>query len=156
MKILLRVLLLSSLAMPLAAEETRGGAGPAALPKIGTLEATNYYDKEVIVTGKVAQVTIRPSVTFLNLDRPFPNSPFTVTIFHGHSQFYGDANLLKGKAIEVRGKVKNFKDKPEIALDFTNQLTVIGVTNLNIFVAPPRAATPTNAPDQATNFPEIM
>src|SRR6266705_742265 len=65
--------------------------------KIGTLDATNYYDQTIIVTGKVVQVTIRPSVTFLNLDRPFPDSPFAVVIIHGKSSYYGDANALKGK-----------------------------------------------------------
>jgi hypothetical protein len=51
--------------------------------KIGALEATNHYDQTMIVTGKVVQVTIRPSVTFLNLDRTFPNSPFAVVIISG-------------------------------------------------------------------------
>lgn len=106
------------------------------IQKIGTLEATNYLDREMIVTGRVAQVSVRPSVTFLNLDRPFPDSPFTVVIFHSHSQFNGDANLLDGKAIEIRGQIKNFKDKPEIALDSTNQLVVVGATNLSEFFKP--------------------
>ncbi len=76
------------------------------------------------MTGKVAQVTIRPTVTFLNLDKPYPDSPFTVAIFHGHSSFYGDVNALRGKSIEIKGKIKNYHDKPEIALDNANQLTV--------------------------------
>ena len=42
------------------------------LLKIGTGEAASHYDQEMIVTGKVAQVTIRPTVTFLNLDKPIP------------------------------------------------------------------------------------
>jgi DNA/RNA endonuclease YhcR with UshA esterase domain len=90
----------------------------------------------------------------LNLDKPFPKSPFSVVIIHGHSSFYGDANALKGKSIEVKGKIKNYQDKPEIILDSTNQLTVLGP--LQSTNAP--AAKPTNAPPEmpATNFPEIM
>ena len=133
--------------------------------KIGTAEATNHYDKEMIVTGKVAQVTIRPTVTFLNLDKPFPNSPFSVVIFHGHSSFYGDANALKGKSIEIRGKIKNYHDKPEIALDSTNQLTVFDSKGMIITSTiiqstnAPAARQSTNTPPpstQSTNFPEIM
>ncbi len=149
-------------AIGLSAADTNA---PAPL-KIGTLEATNYYDQQMIVTGKVVQVTIRPSVTFLNLDQPHPDSPFTVVIFHSHSSFYGDANKLKGKSIEILGKIKNYHDKPEIALDSTNQLTVIGITNLEMFLKPaePAASTPTipsltNAPPdmKSTNsLPEIM
>ena len=83
----------------------------------------------MIVTGKVVQVTIRPTITYLNLDDKYPDSPFTVVIFHGHSSFYGDANVLKGKSIEVNGKIKNYHDKPEIALDSTNQLTCLLYTS---------------------------
>jgi DNA/RNA endonuclease YhcR with UshA esterase domain len=122
--------------------------------KIGTSEASNYYDQEMIVTGRVAQVTIRPTITFLNLDKPYPDSPFTVVIFHAHSSFFGDANALKGKSIEIKGKIINYHDKPEIALDSTNQLTVLGTiqsTNAPVVL-------PTNAPPvmPSTNFPEIM
>jgi DNA/RNA endonuclease YhcR with UshA esterase domain len=126
--------------------------------KIGALEATNYYDQVMIVTGTVSQVTIRPKVTFLNLDQPYPDSPFTIVIFHGHSSFYGNADALRGKSIEVRGKIRNYHDKPEIALDNTNQLTVIGVTNLELLLKPKIAPMPTNAPPsvQSTNLPEIM
>jgi hypothetical protein len=117
----------------------------------------------MIVTGKVVQVTIRPSVTFLNLDKPFPDSPFAVVIIHGKSSFYGDANALKGKSVQVRGKIKNYHDKPEMLLDSPDQLTVIGVTNLELFLKPktaaPATSQPTNAPPAtpATNgFPEIL
>ena len=142
-------------------------AGSLAPVKIGTLDATNYYDQTMIVTGKVVQVTIRPSVTFLNLDKPHPDSPFTVVIFHGKSSFYGNANALKGKSIEIRGKIKNFHDKPEIALDSTNQITVLGVTNLSLLLQPPGESTtntpatpsPTKAPPAApstNDIPEIL
>jgi DNA/RNA endonuclease YhcR with UshA esterase domain len=163
MKTILLILVVTTLAIKLPAANTNA---PAPL-KIGTLEATNYYDKEMIVTGKVAQVTIRPTVTFLNLDLPHPDSPFTVVIFHGHSSFYGDVNKLKGKSIEIRGRIKNYHDKPEIALDSTNQLTVVGVTNLSLFLNPsgtsttnaPAIPSPTKAPPVApsTNgIPEIV
>jgi DNA/RNA endonuclease YhcR with UshA esterase domain len=162
MKTILTILI-ATFVIKLSAADT---SAPAPL-KIGALAATNYYDKEMIVTGKVAQVTIRPTVTFLNLDEPHPDSPFTVVIFHGHSSFYGDANKLKGKSIEIKGKIKNYHDKPEIALDSTNQLTVLGVTNLSLFLNPsaaptiivPAISSPTKAPPSApstNNLPEIM
>ena len=160
MKTILSILLVATLGIRLPATETNApasskAAGPAPM-KIGTLEATNYYDQTMIVTGKVVQVTIRPAVTFLNLDERFPNSPFTVVIFHGHSSFYGDVNALKGKSIEIKGKIKNYHNKPEIALDNTNQLTVLGVTNFNFFATPP-VPPPTNAAPASTNkIPDIL
>ena len=163
MKTIVSIIIASTLAISLVAADTNA---PAPL-KIGALEATNYYDQQMIVTGKVAQVTILKSVTFLNLDHPHPDSPFTVVIFHSRSSFYGDANKLKGKSVEVFGRIKNYHDKPEIALDSTNQLTVIGVTNLELFLKPaetaatntPAAASPTNAPGtppSTNSLPEIM
>jgi len=163
MKIGILILAAFALAVELSAQETNS---PAPL-KIGAANATNFYDKEMIVTGRVVQVTIRPSVTFLNLDKKYPASPFEVVIFHGKSSFYGDANALKGKSIEIRGKIKNYHDKPEMVLDSTNQLTVLGVTNLSLLLNPPAASTsgiqavppPTNAPPAApatNSIPEIM
>jgi DNA/RNA endonuclease YhcR with UshA esterase domain len=127
--------------------------------KISAADATNYYDREMTVTGKVAQVTIRPTVTFLNLDEKFPISPLAVVIIHGHSSYYGDANALKGKSIEIRGVIKKYKDKPEIVLDSTNQLTVLDFTNSMGSISFPAISSPTNAPQVETStnsFPEIM
>jgi hypothetical protein len=80
MRTLLSVLVVLAFAIRLPAEDTNAPA----LLKIGTGEADQHYGREMIVTGRVAQVTIRPKVKFLNLDRRFPNSPFTVVIFSGH------------------------------------------------------------------------
>jgi hypothetical protein len=99
-------------------------------------------------------------VTFLSLDKPYPSSPFTVVIFPRERQLLGDVNVLRRKSIEIRGKVKNYHDKPEIVLDRTNQLTVFGLTNWPVPIKTPavQPATKTNTPPtmEATNFPEIM
>jgi hypothetical protein len=130
---------------------------PAQL-KIGTADATSYYNQIMVVTGKVAQVTIRPSVIFLNLDRPYPDSPFTVVIFPG--KFIADLTALKGRAVEIKGPIKKYHDKPEIVLDNTNQLTVLGAPisismgPINAPAVPKPAAVPPAAP--STNLPEIM
>jgi DNA/RNA endonuclease YhcR with UshA esterase domain len=161
MKTIPAVLILLAFTFRLSAADTNAISAPL---KISTAEADKYYDQKMIVTGKVVQVTIRPNVTFLNLDKPYPNSPFTVVIFHGHSSFYGDANALRGKSVEIKGKIRNYRDKPEIVLDNTNQLTVLGATiSTNAPVVLPStnalpAAGPTNVPPPtpSTNFPEIM
>ncbi len=146
MKMIFPIFVAVTFAIKLSAADTNAPA----LSKISATEAASHYDQEMVVTGKVAQVTIRPTVTFLNLDEPYPHSPFAVVIFHGHSQFFGDANALKGKSIEIRGKIKNYRDKPEIVLDTTNQLTVLNFTNSIILSNAPPAKLSTNS------FPEIM
>ena len=101
MRTFLSILVVLTFAIKLSAADTDARAlsktKTSARLKIGTGEADKHYDQEMIVTGKVAQVTIRPKVTFLNLDKPFPNSPFTVVIFHGHSSFFGDAKCTERK-----------------------------------------------------------
>jgi hypothetical protein len=158
MRTFLSILVALAFAVKLPAADTNAPAPPktsASAPlKIGAVEADKYYDQEMIVTGRVAQVTIRPRVMFLNLDRPFPNSPFTVVIFPG--KYLAGVKELTGKSIEIRGKIKNYQDKPEIVLDNTNQLTVLDSTVSTNVPATPQ---PTNAPPPATqsaNFPEIM
>ena len=93
--------------------------------RLGALEAQNHYDETAIVTGKVAQVTIRPKVVFLNLDQPHPDSPFTGVIFSQNTNGFGDLKSLEGKSVEISGNIKNFKDSPEIVIASTNQLKVI-------------------------------
>jgi hypothetical protein len=163
MKMFCSLLTALTFAISLSAADTNAPAsaktGSPAPMKISTLDATNYYDQTMIVTGKVVQVTIRPSVTFLNLDKPFPNSPFAIVIIHGKSSYYGDANALKGKSVEIRGKIKNYKDKPEIVLDSTNQLTVLNFTNSVKLPDAPAIQSPAKvpaAPLSTNDIPEIF
>jgi DNA/RNA endonuclease YhcR with UshA esterase domain len=158
MRTFLSFLIVLTFAIKLSAADTNAPTlsktNASALLKIGTGEADKHYGQEMIVTGKVAQVTIRPKVIFLNLDRPHPDSPFTVVIFPG--KYLADVKALDGKAVEIKGKIKNYNDKPEIVLDSPDQLTVLGAT---VSTNAPAAMQPTNAPPpstQTTNFPEIM
>jgi len=158
MRTFLSILVVLTFAIKLPAADTNAPTlsktNTSALLKIGTGEADKHYGQEMIVTGRVAQVTIRPKVIFLNLDRPHPDSPFTVVMFPG--TYLADVTALDGKAVEIKGKIKNYHDKPEIVLDSTNQLTVLDSTDsTNV----PAATQPTHAPPPptgSTNFPEIM
>ena len=152
MKVICIVLATFAVALNLPAADTNTNV----LLKIGTADAASHYDREMIVTGKVAQVTIRPTATFLNFDKPYPNSPFSVVIFPRSLQAFGDVNVLRQKSIEVRGTIKKYNDKPEIVLEKTNQLTVFGLTNWPVPLKTYDTAK-TNAPAAtATNLPEIM
>ena len=98
---------------------------PAAPKKISALEATNYYDKTMIVTGKVAQVSVRPTITFINLDKKHPDSPFVAIVFPRATNQFPDVKNLLGKQVEIKGKIAKHDDKPQIILSSSNQLTVI-------------------------------
>jgi hypothetical protein len=102
MKICCLILTILTCALKLSADPTSN------LPalKISTYEATNYFGKEMTVTGTVAQVSVRPSIVFLNMDKPYPNSPFTLVIFSDNAAKFGDLQALKGKGVEATGKIK--------------------------------------------------
>jgi len=120
MKQLISVLFLAALALALAAQETK-----TEIKKIGTAEADKHYQETCIVTGKVAQVTIREKLVYLNLDKKFPDTPLTCVIFARATNQFGDLKKLEGKQVEVQGKIDEYKEKLQIILNSTNQLKVV-------------------------------
>ncbi|HLX72158.1 MAG TPA: hypothetical protein VKV04_21275 [Verrucomicrobiae bacterium] len=99
------------------------------VPKIAGIirakDADFFYNQTATITGKVAQVTFRPQVVFLNLDEAYPNSPFAGVIFTKDTNGFGDLPALMGKNVAVTGLVKKFNDKPEIVLTNASQLKVV-------------------------------
>jgi len=94
--------------------------------KIGTGEASKYYDELMVVTGKVAQVTVRPTITFINLDGSGPSAPFTAVIFPENEDKFKDLQSLKDANVEISGTVTEYRNKPEIILETPDQIKVVG------------------------------
>jgi DNA/RNA endonuclease YhcR with UshA esterase domain len=95
---------------------------------IGAAQAAAHIGKQVTVTGVVAQISFRPSLVFLNFDKPYPNSPFTVIVRNSHTNEFDDLSALKGKSVAVKGKVIDYNGKPEIELTGKAQLKTLGET----------------------------
>jgi len=79
----------------------------------------------ITVTGMVAQVTLREKATYLNLDKPYPNSPLTCVIFGRVTNRFGDLKKPEGKQVAVNGKVEAYEDKLQVILTSTNQLKLL-------------------------------
>ena len=94
--------------------------------KIDAAAAAQHYDQLMTVTGMVAQVTERPKLVFVNLDQPYPNSPFVAIIFSSATNQFADLKSLKGRPVEITGTVKAYHDKPEIVVEKPAQLSVNG------------------------------
>ena len=108
------------------AQDTKTAAPRTDAPKkISAAEAEKHYQETVIVTGKVAQVSIRQKLVYVNLDKRFPESPISCVIFAKDTNQFGDLKKLEGKQVEIKGKVEEYKDKAQIILNSTNQLKVI-------------------------------
>ena len=95
------------------------------LQKISAAEATKHYQETMTVTGMVAQVSIREKLVYINLDKKYPESPFTCVIFARATNDFGNLMAIEGKHVEVSGKIDEFHDKPQIVLNNTNQLKVL-------------------------------
>ena len=94
-------------------------------PRIPAAAATNYLNQEVIVTDRVAQVTIRPTIVFLNLNQKYPDAPLTCVIKGGDTNNFPDLKSYQDKEVEVAGRVTDFQGKPEIVLTNTNQIKIL-------------------------------
>ena len=119
------IFLLSVCSLKLTANETNAITSV----KIGTADAVNHIGQALIVTGQVAEVVIRPKIVFLNLDQPYPNSPFTLIILPAYTNQFGDLNALQGAHVEATGIIKNYHGTPEMVLLSSNELNVINSTN---------------------------
>jgi hypothetical protein len=101
-------------------------AGAAKAAKIGAAEAKDHYNESLVVTGQVVQVSFRPTIVYLNLDKPYPETPFAAAVFAKDTNSFGDLSKLKGKGVEVRGTIKEYRGRAQIVLEHTNQLVVVG------------------------------
>ena len=97
-------------------------------PRIPAAAATNYLNQEVIVTDRVAQVTIRPTIVFLNLNQRYPDSPLTCVIKGSDTNNFSDLKNYQDKNVEVSGRITEFQGKPEIVLTATNQIKILADT----------------------------
>jgi DNA/RNA endonuclease YhcR with UshA esterase domain len=108
------------------AQDQKPAAPQASEPKrISAAEAEKHYDETVIVTGKVAQVSFRPKLVYINLDKKYPEAPMYCVVFARATNQFGDLKKLEGKQVEVKGRIEEYQSKPQIILNSTNQLKII-------------------------------
>jgi len=111
--------------VPLLPENTNIVA-QTATNKIGTAEADRYYDQTMTVTGRVVQVSVRPNITILSLDKPSFESPFTAVVFQENAGAFKNLESLTNQNVEINGSVTEYRNRPEIILESPDQIKVIG------------------------------
>lgn len=124
-RICLSIVIAGLLCVSLCAEDAKDEKKVAAPKIISATEAKDHVDESVIVTGKVAQVSIREKMVYLDIDKPYPGSPLSAVIFAAKTNQFGDLEKLKDKNVELSGKVAQFRERVEIVLLSTNQLKVV-------------------------------
>ena len=93
--------------------------------RIAAGEAKEHVGAQALVTGQVAEVNRGEKIVRLNFDKPFPRQPFTAVVFATQTNQFGDLDGLKDKTVEVRGKITEFRGRPQIILNSSNQLKVV-------------------------------
>ncbi|HOC56961.1 MAG TPA: hypothetical protein PKI20_15195 [Verrucomicrobiota bacterium] len=92
---------------------------------IGAAQAGEYIGKQATVTGVVAQVSVRPGITFLNFDRKYPSNTFAAIVRNRNTNGFENLPALKGKAVAVSGKVVDYNGKAEMELTRKSQLKLL-------------------------------
>jgi hypothetical protein len=93
-------------------------------------EAAANVGEEVTVCGQVvdtaylARSSSRP--TFLNFERPFPETPFTVVIWPTVRERFDEPphQYFLGKTLCVDGRITLYKGRPQIVIDGVDQIRV--------------------------------
>jgi DNA/RNA endonuclease YhcR with UshA esterase domain len=119
-------ILAAALGLTAAASQSRAAETNTIPVTIGAAQAPAYIGKQVTVTGVVAQVSVRPNLTYLNFDKRYPNNLFTAIIPSQSTNEFENLPALKGKSVSVTGKVIDYRGKPEMELTHKPQLKVLG------------------------------
>ncbi len=126
MRIFIAAIAASALLNSVQAQDKKPEATPEkSTQKISADDAAKHYQETMTVTGKVVQVSILQKLVFLNIDKKYPDSPFTGVIFARATNDFGNLKALEGAQVELSGKIEAFHDKPQIVLNSTNQLKVV-------------------------------
>jgi hypothetical protein len=121
---------------PILADLSVGAAGPAAAgttggvtPAVAPRDALAHVGERARVCGTVASAryaaTARDRPTFLNLERPHPDQPFTVVVWGSDRARFGEPEAtFAGKRICVTGTIETYKGRPQIVARDPSQVAL--------------------------------
>jgi DNA/RNA endonuclease YhcR with UshA esterase domain len=112
------------LSVPAFAQDAKTNS-PARIP---AGEAREHLNSDAVVTGRIVEVNKAERLVRLNFDHPFPKQTLTAVIFANRTNQFSGLDQLKGKTVEVTGKITEFRNRPEIILTSTNQLKIVEKT----------------------------
>ncbi len=95
---------------------------------ITTAKVKEYMDKEVCVVGKVVSfklATEGKNTNYLNIDKPYPESVFTVVISNYHLEKLNiKIEDLKDATIYIKGKITTYKNDPKQIPQIYNPISI--------------------------------
>jgi hypothetical protein len=101
-------------------------AGPVVAKTVAPADASSYVGQTVTIKGIVDGVhtASRSGVTFIDMGGQYPHNAFTGVIFREDTAKFSSVGSLSGKVVEITGRVRLYKGKPEIILKAASQLRV--------------------------------
>jgi hypothetical protein len=101
----------------------------AAADRIPSAAAKEHMNETGTVCGKVAAARFLDQsagkITFLNFDKPYPDTTFTAVIFGEHRAKFGEPEkTYLNKDICVTGRIEEYNTKPQMVLTEPNQVKV--------------------------------
>jgi DNA/RNA endonuclease YhcR with UshA esterase domain len=94
--------------------------------KIPSAQAKDHLEENAVVVGTIAEINQAEKLVRLNFEQPFPKQTFTAVVFASKTNLFPNFDQLKGKTVEVSGKITAYHERPQIVLNSTNQLKVVG------------------------------
>lgn len=85
-------------------------------------QAQQYIGQRQTVCGTVAQYKKFSKGVYLNFDKPYPHATFTVVIWDNKSHISDQLRNIEQQNLCVHGEVQEYKGKPQIILNSTNQI----------------------------------
>lgn len=99
-------------------------ATPALAGTIRAHDASAHIGETASVEGVVSEVfTSRGGTTFIDLDGRYPNNEFAGVIFSEDRGKVGDLRGLTGKRVELTGKIRTYRGRPEIIVHARDQIS---------------------------------
>lgn len=87
--------------------------------------ASSYVGQTVTIRGFVGDVHVtRGGVTFIDMGGRYPDNAFTAVIFDEDKMEFPNVASLDGRTIEITGRVRLHRGKPEIVLRSAEQMKV--------------------------------
>jgi hypothetical protein len=79
----------------------------------------------VVVSARYA-ASIRGEPTFLNLDKPYPNQPFTIVIWGQHRAKFAEPpeRAYRDKLVCVSGTIEQYRDVPQIVVESPDMIEI--------------------------------
>lgn len=102
-------------------------AAQAGLPRLLSYQAKNHIWDNATVCGLVVSTEFvasgQRSPTFLDLDHPRPDQPFTIVIWGDHRAKFGTPEVtLANRRVCVTGMIQDFRGTPEIVATDPSQI----------------------------------